>query len=1060
MTEPELLLLSRVAYRGQEISGARLQGLLALLAGDLRIGCGTSRLVEGLWPEEPPQHPAKAVQVLVSRARAQLGADVIARTASGYRLCLRDDQVDASAVLLSASASARDLRGGDPQAALVKAEAGLALWNGNPTGEGAEDPVTALRQERAGTYRSLMRTRAIALARLGRHVEARTPLAELTRAEPRDEEVLLELLRCEAATAGPPAALARYEAYRRSVRAELGTDPGPALQAMHRRLLKGEAPTPKRAGLPHEPNPLLGRDTDIAVVTGLLRLARVTSIVGAGGLGKTRLALTVSRRVEHPIVHFVPLAGVTFDDDVVPEVAAALGVGEARHRGPQPTGGAPTDANTIAAALGTGPALLVLDNCEQVIDGVADLVQALVSKTEELRVLATSRRPLGLSSESVYPLPELDLTTCAELFRQRARAARPGVELPPDAVEELCRHLDGLPLAVELAAARVRAMSVAEIGRRLGDRFALLRGGPRDAPRRHHTLHDVVDWSWGLLAPDGQAAMCLLSVFPGGFTGEAAAAILGGAKELQVLEHLVDQSLLKVDDTPAGTRFRMLETVREFSAARRDEAGRTPAALERFLAWARDFGVAHHEALLGGSPRAVAQRVRAEQDNLVHAMRVGLARADGATVAATSAALATLWLIDGQHERMMTLAGETSWLLSHYRPEPALVPVTRTIATLSTAYTFLIRGPRAVRSLVVLRRLPPPPPDTLLGAAGTVLRAAPDMAADPRLLFALCEDPEPLVAGVASGVASFVWEGRNEPEHALAAARRMRELFTSRPGPWMHIIGHSRVAELCMQVGHGEEARLDLTRALRLMEQVGPWPDVIKVRWSLALVNLHLGDAAEAERWLALAECDGIDPGYGMGAFDSGIRAEIQLTRGDVPAGLRLWRRAVDQAAGDEYSFYRNEATGLEPWVLETQALAVAAHATHGLLEPVEELAASLAGKLRTMLLNPNVHPPSFVVELALCGALLLAVAMAELERNAGDPRARRAAARMIALAERFRFVRNFQPTMAPARVSQVARQADAAAYARAAASYAALHEDELRRTALELLDYLTGSRL
>jgi hypothetical protein len=175
---PELTLLSRVAYRGREVTGPRPRGLLALLAGDLRSGGSTARLVEGLWPEEQPEHPAKALQVIVSRTRAQLGADVIASTSTGYRLSLADDQVDASAVLLRAAAAARHAQAGD-HPALAEAEAGLALWDGAPDGTdaGPDDPVAALRAERASTYLSLARARALALASLGRHAEAAGPLA-------------------------------------------------------------------------------------------------------------------------------------------------------------------------------------------------------------------------------------------------------------------------------------------------------------------------------------------------------------------------------------------------------------------------------------------------------------------------------------------------------------------------------------------------------------------------------------------------------------------------------------------------------------------------------------------------------------------------------------------------------------------------------------------------------------------------------------------------------------------------------------------------------------------
>ncbi len=266
MVTVELALLSRVSYGSLEITGSRLQGLLALLAEDLHAGCSTSRLVDALWPDEQPEHPFKALQVLVSRARARLGPGVIVSTPGGYRLSLREDQIDASAILLSASESAKRSRAGDHLAALGHADAGLALCGGAAGWvAGPGDPLSALRAARIPVYRSLLRARALALSRLGRRAEAAAPLAELILQAPRDEEVLAELLRCEAATVGAAAALARYAGYRQRLRDELGSDPGPALQGVHQELLQADAPVIRR-GVRHEPNPLLGRDDDIAAV--------------------------------------------------------------------------------------------------------------------------------------------------------------------------------------------------------------------------------------------------------------------------------------------------------------------------------------------------------------------------------------------------------------------------------------------------------------------------------------------------------------------------------------------------------------------------------------------------------------------------------------------------------------------------------------------------------------------------------------------------------------------------------------------------------------------------
>ncbi|MEU1932772.1 ATP-binding protein [Streptomyces coeruleorubidus] len=1038
----DLTFLPRVAHRGQEITAPRLRGLLALLAGDLRTGCSTERLVAGLWPDELPERPAKAVQVLVSRARAQLGADVIVGTPSGYRLTLAEDQVDSSALLLHAAASADRARAGDHAGSLAEAEAGLALWEGTPDAPyDPGDPVAALRAERAPVRGALIRARALALARLGRHAEAAGPLAVAASEHPLDEEVLAELLRCEAATAGPSAALTRYEAYRRELRERLGTDPGATLKSVQRELLRGEAPV-VRHGVPHEPNPLLGRDEDIAAVQRLLSASRAVTVVGPGGLGKTRLAHAVSRRAEQRLVHFVPLAGVTADEDVAAEVASALGAGEGRpaamsgHASADPVSG-------ILGVLGSGPALLVLDNCEQVIRGAADLVRALVSSSKDLRVLATSRAPLGLTSEAVYALPELGLDTSVELFTQRARAARPGVELPPDAVAGLCRHLDGLPLAVELAAARVRVLSVPEIARRLGDRFALLRGGARDVPERHRTLHAVVEWSWNLLDEDARALLRTMSVFPGGFSADAAEHALG-EDALFLLEQVADQSLLTVADTPAGVRFRMLETVREFSAARRAEAGEDEEAIGRFLAWARDFGVTSHDWIFGAKPLTARERIRGEQDNLVLALRHALARTDGPTIAALTAVLAALWSTGSDYPRLTALAADTGPPLSHYHPEPEYVEVARAAAVLCAASLFMGYGPHVVRQLVTLRRLPPAPPDTLVRATAVVLSAVPEMLPpDYDVLRKLCDSEQPLLVGVAECVATYVWEYEHDLDRALASARRIITALAPVDSPFLQVMGYARLGELCLKTEQGEAAYGYLKAVLEALPRLGGEHDLLGVRWGLALACLQRGDPDEAEYWLRQAEGDNTPQDDSFS--DLGGRAEIALARGLTEVGLGLWRSAAELVAA--FGSMHSGDPFLDRWALQIQSVAVTAHAHAGRLDLVAEPVHRLRQGLRTLLCGPSGSP----MDLHLSGTALHALGMAGLA--SGDDRA----VRMIALAERLRVLREFQPTMSADRARKAAQDADRAAYADAVSEYAALERDELREAARTVMAVTSG---
>jgi hypothetical protein len=375
----------------------------------------------------------------------------------------------------------------------------------------------------------------------------------------------------------------------------------------------------------------------------------------------------------------------------------------------------------------------------------------------------------------------------------------------------------------------------------------------------------------------------------------------------------------------------------------------------------------------------------------------------------------------------------------------------------------LLQGPRAVRALVVLRRLPPAPPDTFVRAVALVLLAAsdperPGLAA----IRELCDRPEPLLAGAANGSASYLWQQQGDLEAALDAARRMVAAFDRPETHWMRLMSNARVGELCGQFELGDEARRHGTAVLHELERSGDRPDAVGLRWGLVGVNLLVGDVAEAER-LAEAALRATDPAEH--AIYGGILAELKLVRGEVDAGLAEWRSTIGSLRTFVVEVSELDETTLAPWLAENQAVAVVAHAHDGRLDLVDDMVRELPQMIHTSLADTGRFPLHMADNRPLAGALLLALGMAELDRagRTGDAEARRSGVRMIALAERFRYIKRFQPTMASTRARRAAEHADGPAYSDAVSEYAGLSRDELRAAALELAktsNYCDGSRL
>jgi predicted ATPase/DNA-binding SARP family transcriptional activator len=926
--------------------------LVALvLAG--REGRSVAGLTDDLWPDEPPRNPRGAVQMLVSRVRTAAADGLLESTPTGYRVTGSDLAVA-------------------EQAEAEQAAAALGLWTGDPGAELEDDELGRALAARAARARGrLLQLEATRLLDAGRAADAVPLLQELATDAPLDGGPVTLLMRAQADSGHVDAALLTFAHHRALLADALGADPDQELVRLNADLLRAQA-APAAAelvGIRAGTSPLLGRDEDIARLVATVPTHRLTSIVGTGGLGKTRLAHEAATRLADRFerIVFTELVGAQAGADVELVVGAAVGARSTqrtRRLGDQLPADLPSRTREVLAGRRT---LLVLDNCEHVVDAVAALADDLLATVPSLTVLTTSRVPLLVPGEAVVtPQPLPAATAGSALFVDRATSGRPGVVLDPALVERVCARLDGLPLAIELAAARLRSMTLPELDRRLADRFAVLVGGDRTAPDRHRTLLAVIEWSRRLLSPEAADALAMLAVFPDGFTEDSAGRLLGGDASA-VLTELVDQSLLSFAERAPGTgRYRMLETVREYGLRDLVERGRQGAARGALGVWALHFTRRVSAGLLAGRDPAASRAVAQEEETLLAVLRGG---GDPPVAAAVVALLAEFWLYRGEFESIL---GVLPSLLDAGRGAPATpeerLEALRALA-LAAAIALVAERPERVRALALLRRSLRPlgEPRGFWAVLAADLLLSRDFDSGLEALDRLTTHEDTLISAFALLMRAQLEENRGASAAAVTDLMAA-DTITARHGySWFHFLARTNLVSLRSQRGEHLRALADARRTRQEIVELEVDADMRQLDWLIAANAVVAGELDDAERIFAELTAfrgrGGAEDETDNRALALAGLAEVATARGERDLALRRWSDAVG-VAGSMSS----------PWRVVIDGAALAGRVSLGV--PTADLDRSYR-RLRTLLIalvrmqGPRLDAPVLGAGMVALSALL-----------------------------------------------------------------------------------------